>query len=117
MLLGRWPDAAAFYTKLAGAGPTALVARSELGVIAARRGDAVTARREIDDLAQMNRPYIRGAHTFYRARVAAALGDRERTSTCCAKRSPRDSRSRDDARRLRVRTGARGTHRSTHSSR
>jgi tetratricopeptide (TPR) repeat protein len=78
-LLERWPDAAAAYAKVVSAVPSALTARSEIGVIAAHRRNVATARKVIDELAQMNRPYVRGAHTFARARVAAALGDREKT--------------------------------------
>ncbi len=78
-LLERWSEASAVFTKIAAAAPAAIDARSQLGVVAARRGDVATARRMIDELARFNRPYVRGAHTLGRARITAALGDRERT--------------------------------------
>ena len=77
-LLGRWAEASATYEKLAATVPTSTGVRSELGVVAAERGDAAAARRASDALAQMNRPYIRGVHTYGRARIAAALGERDR---------------------------------------
>jgi tetratricopeptide (TPR) repeat protein len=78
-LLERWSDASAVLAKVAASAPSSIDARSEIGVIAARRGDAKAAQTMIDELARFNRPYVRGAHTLGRARIAAALGDRERT--------------------------------------
>ena len=78
-LLERWSDASAVFAKVAASAPSSIDARSEIGVIAAKRGDVRTARKMIDELAQINRPYVRGAHTLGRARIAAALGERERT--------------------------------------
>jgi tetratricopeptide (TPR) repeat protein len=77
-LLARWAEASATHEKLAAAAPGSTWTRSEIGVVAAKRGDVATAHRASDALAQMNRPYIRGAHTYGRARIAAALGERDR---------------------------------------
>jgi tetratricopeptide (TPR) repeat protein/predicted Ser/Thr protein kinase len=78
-LLERWSDASAVFAKVAASAKSSIDARSEIGVIAARRGDVKAARTMIDELARFNRPYVRGAHTLGRARIVAALGERERT--------------------------------------
>ena len=44
----------------------------------ALRGDQAEAKRIDSALARRADPYIIGAHTFWRARIAAALGDRDR---------------------------------------
>jgi tetratricopeptide (TPR) repeat protein len=77
-LLARWAEASATYEKLVAATPGSPWPRSDLGVAAAGRRDVATAHKASAVLAQMNRPYIRGAHTYGRARIAAALGERDR---------------------------------------
>ncbi len=49
-----------------------------LGALAARRGDRREAGRISAALASLEEPYLRGTHTFWRARIAGALGERER---------------------------------------
>jgi hypothetical protein len=48
------------------------------GALAARRGDAAAAREADGALAALRRPYLAGRHTYWRARIAALLGERER---------------------------------------
>jgi tetratricopeptide (TPR) repeat protein/TolB-like protein len=48
-----------------------------LGVVGARMGNDVEAWRISEELAAMDRPYLRGSHTSWRARIAAVLVDRE----------------------------------------
>jgi serine/threonine protein kinase/tetratricopeptide (TPR) repeat protein len=48
-----------------------------LGVLAARRGDKQEALRISSLLEKMDRPYLFGQHTFWRARIASLLGEKE----------------------------------------
>jgi len=45
--------------------------------LAARRADDAQAKQLSDWLATVRQPYLYGAPAFYRARIAAVLGDRE----------------------------------------
>ena len=47
--------------------------RANLGVLAARMGDHETAEEVSDWLAELDLPHLRGAHTAWRARIAAYL--------------------------------------------
>jgi hypothetical protein len=49
-----------------------------LGVLDARRGDRAEAQRIDRELAGMTLPYLTGFPMYYRAEIAAVLGDRER---------------------------------------
>jgi tetratricopeptide (TPR) repeat protein len=48
-----------------------------LGGLAARRGDAGEAARISSWLAELDNPYLRGGNTYFRARIASLLGERE----------------------------------------
>ncbi|HQT94179.1 MAG TPA: protein kinase [Thermoanaerobaculaceae bacterium] len=48
-----------------------------LGALAARRGDRGEALRVSAELARLDRPFLFGAHTYGRARIAALLGERQ----------------------------------------
>ena len=61
--------------------PDALDRRGYLGVLAARRGDRAAAMAAERALAELREPYLLGRHTYWRARIAALLGDRERAVT------------------------------------
>lgn len=47
-----------------------------LGAAVARTGDRTEAQRLAGELAALSDPYLFGSHTYARARIAAALGDR-----------------------------------------
>ena len=49
-----------------------------LGVIAARRGDKEEATKISEKLRQIDRPYMFGRQTYWRARIAALLGEPEK---------------------------------------
>jgi predicted Zn-dependent protease len=70
------PSAA--FEKLAAERPDSPEYLGYLGALAARRGDRPEAKRVSDSLASMKVPYLRGAHTYWRARIAATLGEPER---------------------------------------
>jgi tetratricopeptide (TPR) repeat protein len=84
VLLGRlhyqnenWDEAAAVFQALVGdtsAVPYTLGAR---GAVAVRRGDTELALRISQELADLELPYLNGAHTLWRARIAALLGERD----------------------------------------
>jgi tetratricopeptide (TPR) repeat protein len=48
-----------------------------LGALAARRGDKEEAKRFSSLLENMDRPYLFGRHTLWRARIASLLGEKE----------------------------------------
>jgi hypothetical protein len=52
-------------------------AEANLGVLAARRGDAAEAARISGWLTSVERPYLHGRNTYWRARIASLLGEPE----------------------------------------
>lgn len=73
-LAGRWDEAAPLFRTLAEQFPQHVGYLGYLGVVAARAGDTGEAARAAELLSRMDRPYLRGAHTLWRARIAAASG-------------------------------------------
>ena len=74
----RWDEADALFKELSAEFPTSVTYRGYVGVTAARRGD-VEAANEIDaQLLTIDGPYLQGFNTYWRSRIAAVLGDRER---------------------------------------
>jgi hypothetical protein len=69
---------AGFLGVLPGASPDEVDCRGFVGVLAARRGDRAAALAADRALATPHRPYLHGRHTYWRARIAALLGDHER---------------------------------------
>ncbi len=49
----------------------------QLGTLAARQGNRAEAERISAMLEALERPYLFGEHTYWRARIAALLGERE----------------------------------------
>jgi tetratricopeptide (TPR) repeat protein len=76
-LAGRWAEAEQFVRARAQQRPDALYLQGRLGTLAARRGDRAEAERIAASLAALDRPYMLGENTFWRARIAALLGDHE----------------------------------------
>ena len=74
---GRWDEAERVYTALAAEFPDVVRYRGLLGVLAARRGDRDKATEVSEWLRSLNRPYLSGENTMYRARITAVLGDRQ----------------------------------------
>jgi tetratricopeptide (TPR) repeat protein len=73
----RWKEAQdraeAAYKKL----PNHIIVLGLLGALAARRGDKQEAHRFSNLLENINRPYLFGDHTLWRARIASLLGEKE----------------------------------------
>ena len=63
---------------LAAGAPDAVDRRGYLGALAARRGDRVAALAADSALGALQSAYLVGRHTYWRARIAALLGDGER---------------------------------------
>jgi tetratricopeptide (TPR) repeat protein/TolB-like protein len=77
-LVGRFDEARAVAERLVGDDPTNPDFLGLLGVVLARQADRGGAERLSARLDSLRQPYLRGRHTFWRARIAAALGERER---------------------------------------
>jgi serine/threonine-protein kinase len=69
---------AGFLGVLPGASADEVDCRGFVGVLAARRGDRAAALAADRALATLHGPYVHGRHTYWRARIAALLGERER---------------------------------------
>jgi serine/threonine protein kinase/tetratricopeptide (TPR) repeat protein len=76
-LAERWEEAQELYEALHKKAPDTIAYLGYLGCLAARRGDKQEALRISSLLENIDRPYIFGAHTFWRARIASLLGDKE----------------------------------------
>ena len=74
---GRTEEARSVYEKLAAEHPDDVKYRGSLGVLAASRGDRPAAQRISEELRIIERPRLFGRTTYQRARIAAALGERD----------------------------------------
>lgn len=72
--LGRWEEAERVLQSV-DSDPSGFRVRALTALLAARQGDPTTARQVADSLAAIDRPYLFGEPTFWRARIAAVLGD------------------------------------------
>jgi tetratricopeptide (TPR) repeat protein len=75
LLVGEWDTAEVLLRALADEFPAALSVRGALGTLAARRGDRAEAMLIDSWLASLERPYLYGNNTYWRARIASLLGD------------------------------------------
>ena len=73
-LAERWDEAQQRFQLLSAEFPSDVNYRGYLGVLAARRDDAQAARGISDWLGNVDRPYLYGNNTVWRARIAALLG-------------------------------------------
>jgi len=73
----RWEEARMLFENLHSEIPENLDYLGFLGTLAARRGDRDEALRISDLLENDKRPYSFGLHAFYRANIAALLGEKE----------------------------------------
>jgi tetratricopeptide (TPR) repeat protein len=80
-LAERWEEAHALYKKLSDKYPDNIVLKGSLGKAEARIGNNAAARRISEELKNINLPYMRGRNTFWRARIASVLGEKERAVT------------------------------------
>jgi tetratricopeptide (TPR) repeat protein/tRNA A-37 threonylcarbamoyl transferase component Bud32 len=73
----RWEQAHAEFSQLSFEDPDDPNFKGYFGVTSARLGNVDDASRISDELAALDRPYVFGSHTRWRARIAALLGDKE----------------------------------------
>jgi len=73
--MGWWQDAERMLADALAADSATLGFRAMGGLLAARRGDAATARRAAAELAAIEGPFLFGEPTFWRARIEAVLGN------------------------------------------
>ena len=75
---GRWDEASTIFRQLTGDAKYAVRAHGVLGVLAARRENQAEAKAEDAWLAGVDPRHRRGEVSVWRARIAAAVGERER---------------------------------------
>lgn len=71
----RWRESQAIYEELARKSPENVDYRGYLGVLAARQGDLGQARAHSEWLKNLHASYLFGADAYWRALIAAVLGD------------------------------------------
>jgi len=77
-LVGRYEEADSLMQGLAAEDSSNVDYQGTLGVLAARRGEGARAQRTDQALAASSVPFLIGLNTYYRAQIAAVLGDRDR---------------------------------------
>ena len=75
--LERWDDAQLIAEELASEDQANLDYLGILGTLAAGRGERDEALRISEELAGLDRPYLRGDNTYWRAGIAALLDEKE----------------------------------------
>jgi len=78
---GHWDDARPLFERLARDEPRDIEYRGYLGVLAARSGNQTEALAVERELGGLRGPWLLGRHTYWRARIAALVGERERAVT------------------------------------
>jgi tetratricopeptide (TPR) repeat protein len=74
---GRWDEARAVFESLQKEFPDEVDHLGYLGAIAARQGRREDAQRIAGQLRDIDRPYLFGANTYWRAAIAAQLGQKD----------------------------------------
>lgn len=74
----RWDDARQVLKQLSTERSEDIRVKAMVGAVAARQGNQRAVVRIDRWLAEQKGPYLNGAHTYARARIAAILGDRDR---------------------------------------
>jgi tetratricopeptide (TPR) repeat protein len=76
-VLGKWDEARVLFEGLHGDVPDDIDYFGYMGVTAARAGEKEEALKISTELEEDKRPYLFGNPTYWRARIAALLGDKE----------------------------------------
>jgi tetratricopeptide (TPR) repeat protein len=77
----RWEEAKSIFEELGKKSPDNMVYQRYVGCIAARQGDREEAWKVSEWLKNLKQPYLLGEHTYYRACIAAILGERDEAVT------------------------------------
>jgi tetratricopeptide (TPR) repeat protein len=76
-LVGEWDEAERLLRELANERPDLWEVEASRGALAARQGNTEEAARISTWLASVERPYLHGRNTYWRARIASLLGERD----------------------------------------
>ena len=74
----RWNDSRVEFERLVGGGSSEIGDLGTVGITAARAGDRATALKVAGELERLDRKWMFGENTWYRACIAANLGEREK---------------------------------------
>ncbi len=77
-LAEQWVPSELIFKDLAAKKPGNIEYKGYLGALAARKGNLNEARNISDELKKMSRPYLFGEHTYWCARIASLLGEKQR---------------------------------------
>jgi serine/threonine protein kinase/tetratricopeptide (TPR) repeat protein len=77
----RWEEAKSIFEELAKESPDNIGYQGYLGFIAARQGDRGKALKISEWLKNLKQPYLFGGHVYYRACIAAILGEKDEAVT------------------------------------
>lgn len=73
----RWQESRTLFEELSAEEPDNIDFKGYLGILAARRGDEEEAQKISEELKHIDRPYLFGSHTYWRACISALLGDKQ----------------------------------------
>jgi serine/threonine protein kinase/tetratricopeptide (TPR) repeat protein len=77
----KWEEAKSIFEELAAESPDNIEYQTCVGCIAARQGDREEALKVSEWLENLKQPYLFGKHTYYRACIAAILGEKDQAMT------------------------------------
>jgi len=80
-LAEKWEEALVSFEELSAENPENVEYKGNLGVLAARRGEKKAALEISEELKNIERPYLFGEHTYWRACIASLLGDKQQAVT------------------------------------
>ena len=73
----RWQESRSLFEELSAEEPDNIDFKGYLGTLAARRGDEEEAQKISEEFKHIDRPYLFGSHTYWRACISALLGDKQ----------------------------------------
>lgn len=76
--VGLYDEAQDLFEKLSADHPDEMDYQGYLGCLAARRGEREEALRVSEEMGRLDRPFMFGSNTYWRACIASLLGERER---------------------------------------
>jgi TolB-like protein/tetratricopeptide (TPR) repeat protein len=77
LVIAGLADSAQVFFKRAAKDTTSIAAAGFVGMLAARAGDRARALAIADSVGALQRPFLLGVHTYWRAVILAALGERD----------------------------------------
>ncbi len=80
-LAEKWEESLILFEKLAAENPDNVEYKGYLGILAVRRGEKKRAQKISEELKNIERPYLFGEHTYWRACIASLLSDKQQAVT------------------------------------